>query len=246
MSRNFEFLHETGQEGALFSHVPPNVSARQNASRVFCSGSLAFHDEAVKLVQRIFLLSGTGAFRVVVFCGVEQGDGAGSICALAGKILAAQVSKPVCIVDADLRGGKLHEHFGVPNEKGLQDALLQSDPVQNYARKLAISNLSLVPCGSGSQGRISLPPDRLRHRLRALRTEFEYILVHAPAASVSDDAVLLGELADGVVLVVRANVTHRETARKAVESLRSANVTLLGAVVKNRTFPVPEALYRRL
>jgi Mrp family chromosome partitioning ATPase len=244
MSKNVEFLHETGEDSALFPHVLPSVGARQNGSRVSCSGPLAFHDEAIKLVQRVFLLS--GAFRVVVFCGVEQGDEADSICALAGKILAAQANKPVCIVDADLRGGRLHEHFGVPNEKGLQDALLQSNPVQNCAKKLAISNLSFVPRGSGAQEHTSLAPDRVRHRLRALRTEFEYLLVHAPAVSVSDDAILLGQLTDGVVLVVRANFTHRETARRAAESLRSANVTLLGAVVKNRTFPIPEALYRRL
>jgi Mrp family chromosome partitioning ATPase len=47
-------------------------------------------------------------------------------------------------------------------------------------------------------------------------------------------------------LVVQANSTHREAARKAKESLASANVRLLGAVLNKRTFPIPEFLYRKI
>jgi Mrp family chromosome partitioning ATPase len=46
--------------------------------------------------------------------------------------------------------------------------------------------------------------------------------------------------------VVQANSTHREVARKAKESLDSAKVRILGAVLNERTFPVPESLYRKL
>jgi Mrp family chromosome partitioning ATPase len=49
-----------------------------------------------------------------------------------------------------------------------------------------------------------------------------------------------------VVVVVGAHSTRRETARKAKESLDAAHVHLLGTVLNNRTFPIPEALYRRL
>jgi Mrp family chromosome partitioning ATPase len=45
---------------------------------------------------------------------------------------------------------------------------------------------------------------------------------------------------------VQANSTRRETARKAKESLESAKVKLLGAVLNKRTFPIPEALYRKI
>jgi len=47
-------------------------------------------------------------------------------------------------------------------------------------------------------------------------------------------------------LVVEANLTRREVARKAKESLESANVRLLGAVLNNRTFPIPETIYRNI
>jgi protein-tyrosine kinase len=53
-------------------------------------------------------------------------------------------------------------------------------------------------------------------------------------------------MADGVILVVEANSTRREMARTAKETFDDANVKLLGAILNNRTFPIPEALYRKL
>ena len=49
-----------------------------------------------------------------------------------------------------------------------------------------------------------------------------------------------------VPLEVSDNSSRRETARKAVRNLENANVRVLGAVLNHRTFPVPEAIYRKL
>jgi Mrp family chromosome partitioning ATPase len=56
----------------------------------------------------------------------------------------------------------------------------------------------------------------------------------------------LGGFTDGVVLVLKAHSSRRETARSAVHDLAAANVRTLGAVLNQRTFPIPEKLYRRL
>jgi Mrp family chromosome partitioning ATPase len=79
-----------------------------------------------------------------------------------------------------------------------------------------------------------------------LREKFDYVLIDAPPISSYVDAVLLGQIADGVILVVEANSTRRETARMVKETFEGANVKLLGAILNNRTFPIPEALYRKL
>jgi Mrp family chromosome partitioning ATPase len=47
-------------------------------------------------------------------------------------------------------------------------------------------------------------------------------------------------------LVVEANHNRRDTVRRAKEQMESAQVRLLGAVLDQRTFPIPEGLYRRL
>jgi Mrp family chromosome partitioning ATPase len=46
--------------------------------------------------------------------------------------------------------------------------------------------------------------------------------------------------------MLKANSSRREIARKAVQDLQAANVRVLGAVLNQRTFPIPEALYKKL
>jgi Mrp family chromosome partitioning ATPase len=129
---------------------------------------------------------------------------------------------------------------------GLADATVKPGPIKDFAKRIAGGNLWLVPPGSRADGAQSLfASDRLRWRMQELRKVFDYVLIDAPPITSSAEAVLLGQMADGVILVVEANSTRRETARTAKETFEDANVKLLGAILNNRTFPIPEALYRK-
>src|SRR5207245_4629657 len=88
--------------------------------------------------------------------------------------------------------------------------------------------------------------DRLRSRIDELRAEFSYVLIYGPQVNLHVDAMILGQMADGVILILESNVTRRETARAAKENLAAANVNILGAVLNNHTFSIPESLYKRL
>jgi Mrp family chromosome partitioning ATPase len=56
----------------------------------------------------------------------------------------------------------------------------------------------------------------------------------------------LGSGSDGIVLVLRANSSRRESARKATQDLQNAKARVLGAVLNQRTFPIPESIYKKL
>ncbi|MGB8947835.1 MAG: hypothetical protein WCC05_02395, partial [Candidatus Sulfotelmatobacter sp.] len=83
-------------------------------------------------------------------------------------------------------------------------------------------------------------------RLAELRKEFEYAVIEGPAAGMSSEAALLGQLTDGIILVLGAHNTRRATARKIKETLEAAQSRILGTVLRERRFPVPERIYRRL
>jgi protein-tyrosine kinase len=203
--------------------------------------------EEIKLVQRVFMLPGTEMPRVVVFSGIGQGTGCSTICARASETLASLVTGSVCVVDANLRTPHLNRYFGVVNRTGLTEAVLQSNPIRDFAQRLSRPNLWLITHGSvPSSPDALLTPDRLRPRIAELRSEFDCVLIDAPAVNHYGDTTLLGQLADGIVLVIEANSTRRETARKVKESLEAANLRVLAAVLNKRTFPIPNFLYRRL
>jgi Mrp family chromosome partitioning ATPase len=49
-----------------------------------------------------------------------------------------------------------------------------------------------------------------------------------------------------VVLVLKANSTRKDRARSAVQDLNNAKVRVLGAVLNQRTFPIPDSIYNKL
>lgn len=206
----------------------------------------AILNEEIKLVQRVFLAERSNAPHLVLFCAVESGNGCTSVCVGAGKALAAQVSGEVCIVDANLRTPALHRHFGLDNYGGLTEMATQSDRLGACTHVLPGSNLSVLTSGQLPRDPYALlGPASLKPLMAELRSRFDFVLIDSPPVSSYGDATLLAQVVDGVVLVIEADSTHMEAAQEAKERLDTANLQLLAAVLTKRTFPIPEALYRK-
>jgi Mrp family chromosome partitioning ATPase len=148
-------------------------------------------------------------------------------------------------VDANFWSPQLHAHFLSGNDDGLTSALTTEGPIRSFVTPLSSGNAWLLPSGSATRN-LYTHIERLRERFAELREEFNYILVSSPPLSRESEATLLGQLADGIVLIVEANRTRRESVRQVKEHLEVFQIQLLGAVLDQRTFPVPEFLYRKL
>jgi Mrp family chromosome partitioning ATPase len=255
MSKNFELMQQVGLES-------PTPAASNGARKVtFATSSVngnsdrggaklnlddLAQEETLKLVQRVFLVQTGVAPRLVLFAGIDSGNGCSRICVRAAETLAANVPGRVCLVDANLRSPSLPEFFGITNHHGLTDALLQDGPILTFAKQVR-TNLWLLSCGSlASDSANLLNSDRLKMRLAELRKEFEYVLIDAPPLSQYADAIALGRMTDGLVFVLEANSTRREAAIQVMDNLRAAQVPVLGAVLNKRTYPIPDSLYHKL
>jgi capsular exopolysaccharide synthesis family protein len=264
MSRNFELLQNLGREREMFeasvAETHTNTSVVEPILSVAPAPPVPIEhqplqlqmdesqrDEMFKLVQRVFLVPGASKGRLVVVSGMEAGNGCSWICARMAEVLASQVSGSVCVVDANLRSPGLHREFAVQNHYGLTNALQVNEPVRRFVTSLSRPNLWLLSCGAETESMPSmLGSERMRALLPELQREFDYVLIDAPPMESGDDGIVLGRSAEGVILVLRANSSRRERARKAVQNLEAANVKVLGAVLNRRTFPVPEKIYRKL
>lgn len=80
--------------------------------------------------------------------------------------------------------------------------------------------------------------------LRELTTEFDFSIVHCPA--ISWLSARIGQACDGLVLVLTAGQTRQLVAAQVKQQLGRAQVNVLGVVLAERQFPVPERLYRSL
>ena len=244
MSRNFELMTQIESEVGTTDHRTRAAADRSVVKAVVPSDSGDVGgEEMLRLVQRIFLSTNRNAPQQIVFCGVDGENGSSSVCASAGRTLAANSSRSVCMVDANVRLPRLSGIFGV-------DTTIPSPSKSASVREQCVQldgNLWLAGTDLLTDDRGALlSVDELKHLLGQLCGVFEYVLIDAPGTSVCGDAAILGQVADAAVLVIEANSTRRLSARKAMESLDAAGVRLLGTVLYNRSFPIPGNLYKRL
>jgi len=204
-------------------------------------------EEALSLVQRVFLPQGDSSPRMVVFAGINHGDGCTGVCASVAGTLAANGLGPICIVEGNFRSPALHNVLGTGSHRGFTDALLREGPVRSFARPVGSDSLWLLPCGSHAIDSPNLlSSERARERLAELRDEFSIVVIDTPPLTKYTDALAIGRLADGLVLVLEAENTRREAAQVAVTTLRSAKIPILGAVLNKRKFPIPGPIYKLL
>lgn len=226
-------------EGTVLQSSPEAVRKTTSPVKVRKPGSRGWileneaREEIVRLVYFLFLRTAQER-RTVVFAPVEQGE-SGWITAHVGLILAHGVSQSICLVDANLRGPSLHSYFGLRNDVGLLDALLEPGSIRDFVQFPSGLDFCLLTSGSPrADGHGLISSARLRERIVELQVEFEYLLINAPSVLPYADATVLGRLADGVVLVVDSQSTRRESAVKARDALDCAGVRLLGAVLQGR------------
>jgi len=238
MSTNFEVLQQLQRDGIREKSAVLDEAASGVGTRV--------SDESMRLVQQIFLMQGQSAPRTVVFAGIEHGDGCSHVCASVAETLA-NLGKRVCLVEANLRSPALPQLLGTANHPGLTDALLHRGPIGSYTKAVGIDNLWLLSCGDLSADSWNLlGSESIKPRLDELRGQFDFLIIDAPPLSRYADALQLGRLTDGVVLILEANATRRDAAQKVTASLRSHSIPILGAVLNKRTFPIPEKIYNWL
>jgi MinD-like ATPase involved in chromosome partitioning or flagellar assembly len=174
--------------------------------------------------------------------GVDEDADISSICLQAGQALSEQVEASICVVELNLHDAEVEEAA----VSGGREADPQSFGSLRALAHQVSTNLWHVssPAFMGEQNGISAR--WLRARLADLRLEFDYAVLHGPPAGIFSETALMGSLTDGIVLVLEADSTRRVVAQKTRDALYAANVRILGAVLNDRTFPIPSSIYDRL
>jgi Mrp family chromosome partitioning ATPase len=179
--------------------------------------------------------------RVVAFTSANSGEGVSYVVNTVAKELATQTHRRVLAVDAiGLQGIRAAE----PNQ------------VVRHCSETQLDNLLTLPAEQSS-GLVGLPaPTQVanwygdaEHRvacLKALRWNFDYIVVDCPALDVSSEVSLLAPIVDGVAIVVQAGRTRKNQIQRAREAVESTGANFLGFVLNQRRYSVPGWLYHRL
>jgi capsular exopolysaccharide synthesis family protein len=169
--------------------------------------------------------------RCLVITSCQPGEGKTTVAVHLAVSLASTGAR-VLLVDADLRNPQVQRHFNDGSSLGLAN-LLAKDGKQGAApRASGFANLSILPVGARP-----INPAELLHGqalpelIIAWRNAFDYLVFDtAPLGPVSD-ALVVGELADGVLMLVRDRVTLKADLRQIMTALSPLAERVIGAVI---------------
>ncbi|HEV7475910.1 MAG TPA: hypothetical protein VGN90_17775 [Pyrinomonadaceae bacterium] len=178
--------------------------------------------------------------RVVAFTSATAREGVSHIVNLLAEELARQTQNRVLRVDAG----------ALQNLK-----MLDPSKVSRYCEETDIDNLLTLPVtqtsvaaisGSRKQSDWESTPEFRAECLKALRWNFDYVLIDCPCPAASSEVANLAPLVDGVSVVVKAGQTRRGQIQRCQQLVETAGGTFLGFILNQRQYPVPNWLYSRL
>lgn len=189
--------------------------------------------EQYRTLRTRILHAGRGrAANALLVTSPGRGDGKTQTAACLGLTMAQESEQRVCMIDADLRHPQLQSLFGLPKGPGLSDVLDGRATLEEALVRIEDYQITVLPAGDlGMHPAELLGTPAMRRVLQALRTQFDRIVLDAPAAAPLADVALLSPLVDGLMLVVRAGMTTKPTIHDAIASLDGGK--LLGIVLND-------------
>ncbi|MBN1204517.1 MAG: CpsD/CapB family tyrosine-protein kinase [Myxococcaceae bacterium] len=183
------------------------------------------------LYYRLERMREAGPMKVIAFTSAMPGEGK-TVTAVNLALSAARANseRRILLIDADLRRSQVSSVLGIRGKQGLAELLAGECEHRDVVRRFQATRLAVIPAGSTPEEPTQvLASARMKQLLTAVRESFDEIYIDLPPTLPFADASILGHQADGVLIVVRANVTPTKAINQAVEQLGGAPI--LGCVL---------------
>ena len=186
------------------------------------------------LRTRMLVMAERQGLKTIMVASPTGEDGRSAIAANLAVSLA-QVGKRVVLLSADLRGSKVHQYFGLDNERGLSNVLAgEMPPWEAVQEPAGLERLWVF--GSGpvpAQPAELLQSDLMRELLAERRKVADFVIIEAPAALNASDCLALAPLVDGILVVADAKHTDRDEVEQVRIQFEQVGGQVVGAVMSN-------------
>jgi succinoglycan biosynthesis transport protein ExoP len=186
------------------------------------------------LRTRMLVMAERQGLKTIMVASPTGEDGKTAIAANLAVSLA-QVGKRVVLLSADLRGSKVHQYFGLDNERGLSNVLAgEMPPWEAVQEPAGLERLWVF--GSGpvpAQPAELLQSDLMRELLAERRKVADFVIIEAPAALNASDCLALAPLVDGILVVADAKHTDRDEIEQVRIQFEQVGGQVVGSVMSN-------------
>ena len=214
--------------------LPSSTAEEPETNTFFLERPNSPEGEAVQALYASIMLSWPGnPPQVLLIASSFPGEGKTTVALNLSYALAKQGK--TCLVDADLRKGRLARAFGLTSSQGLGEVLKQPMDLDGALLEVPrVSNLSILPAGTlqGNAGEL-ICSETMQRVLHELRQRFQFVVIDSAPILPFVDGRALSTLADAVILVGRAGVTTRHAMRRSVELILEVHGAPILQVVLN-------------
>ncbi len=146
-------------------------------------------------------------------------------------IAMAQRERKVLLVDGDLYHPCQHHIWDLPNSQGLSNVIVGEADIRTAIAKV-MDNLYVLTSGVMPPNPASLlDSKRMAALMETFSANYDFVIIDTPSLNVAADAATLGQMAEGVLLVVRPGVADSVNTSVACELLQKSGQNILGQVV---------------
>jgi capsular exopolysaccharide synthesis family protein len=233
---------EAGEAPVLVAgrmNAQPATSAPSTPAQPGGAALLAGADE---LFRGIYTRAALGEAEVVAVCSAIAGEGKTTISLGLGITIAQDYpERRVLVVETDFRQPVFAADFGLEPAPGLADCLETGQPLTLAYRRTRLDNLYLAPAGHAvAPASRLLRSSRMARGVDVMRQSYDLVILDVPPVLATSDALLICDLADAVILVVRSGVTPAPLVKQAVDQLDAQK--LRGVVLNGARSAVPRWL----
>jgi tyrosine-protein kinase Etk/Wzc len=146
----------------------------------------------------------------------------------------AQQGQRVLLIDCDLRGPTVHTLFNRPRAPGLTNVLIGTVGLEDALQRTNLPELRVLTAGTTPPNPAELlGSPKMAKLLDDLSTAFDLVIIDTPPLLAASDAAILGRIADGTLMVVRAGQTQRIAVQEAIQQLHTVGARVLGTVLND-------------
>ncbi|KOP26760.1 lipopolysaccharide biosynthesis protein [Hapalosiphon sp. MRB220] len=187
--------------------------------------------EAYRMLRaNLRFMSADRELKVIVVTSSVPKEGKSTVAANLA-IAMAQMEHKVLLVDGDLHRPVQHKIWKLNNTHGLSNVIVGQAQVRTSINNLT-NHLDVLTAGVVPPSPASLLDSRkMAGLIESFAANYDFVIIDAPSLTLAADAATLGQMADGVLLVVRPGVVDSVNAAVAIELLEKSGQNVLGQVV---------------
>jgi polysaccharide biosynthesis transport protein len=150
-------------------------------------------------------------------------------------LLMAQLGRRVLLVDADMQSPSQHQIWNLPNAVGLSNILLEKVAVSTAVQVLT-ENLNMLTSGDVPPNSMALlDSEPMAKLVEIFGATYDVVIIDTPPLGLATDALAVGKLADGVLLVVRPGYVDMDSATYTKMLLEQSGQHVIGQVINGVT-----------